>query len=141
MKLDPTSWLRAMARRQKLATGGYIDTSTSLLPTESGCDYTVPPTATKPAADIAVELREPTPEQVEQMATALGVIPLGPASREQTQRIADQIANEKTTEAKAEAAVVNCPCLAIYSRCYPQFHGMPDAATVTHSNASAIMTA
>jgi hypothetical protein len=82
----------------------------------SPLDWLRAKTKQKPKAG-ALDLREPIDDELEQLAEQLEAILtplLGPASHEQTQRIADA----KAAQVREEIATMNCPCIAIYSRCY-----------------------
>lgn len=110
--MSPLDWLRAKTKpKTKYATGGHVP----------GPKPDDPPPA---PASPRREPREPSETEIEQLAEQLAAVltqPLGPASYEQTQRLAAA----KEAQDRQETARTNCPRIAIYSRCYPQFHNRP----------------
>lgn len=124
MKLDPTAWLRTMARRQKPATGGYIPADTPMPIT--GCDYAAPavPAKREPPPGVTVTFHPdstPTPELIQQMAEALGAGTAKTAELPQRTKPSlehtAEITRQANEAARREHIDTNCPCIAIYSRC------------------------
>lgn len=119
--MSPLDYLRAIARRQKPATGGIVryDPSVPLVPS-GGCVFPMPATGTPENVTVTLHLHEPTPEDTQRMVEALGVT-IGPASLEQAAR--------GTTESEEQASTpcaedrLTCPCAVLYSHCYyPVLH-------------------
>lgn len=95
--MNGTDWLRGLMRRKpKYATGGYVDTSTSLLPAETGCDYVMPTTAAKVP---------PSPAPPKYILTP----PTPPPPANVPEQIAALLVDEWSR--------LSCPCRAIYSDC------------------------
>jgi hypothetical protein len=97
-----TEWLRSLIKHKPKRVSGQNEQRCAAGPDTK--------------ASARIELPEPTEEEIGALTERLGAVlaqPLGPASREQTQRLVD----EQAAETRAEKARLCCPCLAIYSAC------------------------
>ena len=120
--MSPLNYLRAMAGRRKLATGGIVryDPAKPII-TPNHCYVQRPAPEHAPAyAKLTIRLGGPTPEDVRRMAEGLrlpvSAMP-GPAKCEQQAQAAGR---------SPAAAETGCPCGVIYSRCYyPVTHAAP----------------
>lgn len=126
--MSPLEYLRTVARRRKLATGGIVRYDPDK-PLQLGGGSLVP-TRPAPATYEGVTVRprgytETTPEERRQFLDSLNAImghrpQPGPASRERAMRTA---AGYAASSASAVDGNLGCPCGIVYSRCYyPLIH-------------------
>jgi hypothetical protein len=122
--VNGTDWLRSLIGRKPKHASGRDETRPAASPDTVAAMFAH---ANDRPQHMATEYKasarpEPTDDEIEQLHAQLEAVLtplLGPPSREQTQRLADA----KAAQVREEKAQIICPCMVIYSRCYPQLHG------------------